>query len=378
MKIRDNNFPTQPKFEELEGLRGLAAILVVIFHLPAWNSILDVGFIRNSYLMVDLFFVLSGFIICKTYDNINSLKGFVRFQFLRAGRLYPVHIVILLAYMALEIIRYLAVTEWNAKVDSEPLKEGIFLTFLQHIFLVHAIMGGSDSFNIPSWSISIEFYTYMLFGVVSLGFGSKYKKHIFFLIFITSFTLLICKSNTFSYHGSDAVLRCLTGFFAGCITSYAMGRTTYRFPSYIPALAFSAIIIFLTIKPSGEQYDSITYLISAILIYTLASSQQSSLHRVLRSKYMLFLGMISYSIYMTHYILIRFFDIALRRFFALPTHEVNGAIVVDLNIEQTLVTSAALLSTTVFVSYGVYKLIETPFRERSRRFAYSVLSNGEK
>src|SRR5580693_4666657 len=77
------------KIKSLESLRGIAALLVVIHHVPGWNlQIHDVRFLRNGYLLVDLFFVLSGFVIHRAYaDKIASFPQLVRFQFLRFGRL---------------------------------------------------------------------------------------------------------------------------------------------------------------------------------------------------------------------------------------------------------------------------------------------------
>ena len=101
--------PHLAKINELESLRGLAALLVVFFHVPKWNSFLNVGIINNGYLMVELFFVLSGFVIFNAYsNNIKSKRDLMRFQFLRFGRLYPVHILFLLILLLIEVAKYFA------------------------------------------------------------------------------------------------------------------------------------------------------------------------------------------------------------------------------------------------------------------------------
>src|SRR5438552_1473180 len=85
---------TQPvgKIEELESIRGIAALLVVLFHMPTWNVHLrDIRFVQNGYSMLDLFFVLSGFVMNLNYCNrLHSVGDLAQFQFLRLGRLYPV------------------------------------------------------------------------------------------------------------------------------------------------------------------------------------------------------------------------------------------------------------------------------------------------
>lgn len=59
--------PSQSRIEELESIRGLASLLVVFFHIPKWNALLNIAIINNGYLMVDLFFVLSGYVIHSSY-----------------------------------------------------------------------------------------------------------------------------------------------------------------------------------------------------------------------------------------------------------------------------------------------------------------------
>jgi peptidoglycan/LPS O-acetylase OafA/YrhL len=82
----------QNKLVELESIRGLAAILVLFFHIPAWNArIYEINAIRNGYLMVDLFFALSGFVMyrqtafgrCGNWLNFNFSDLVGSFQYTR-------------------------------------------------------------------------------------------------------------------------------------------------------------------------------------------------------------------------------------------------------------------------------------------------------
>ncbi len=96
MKTIGGAYQNAIKIEELESIRGLAALLIVFHHIPKWNPILDTKIINNGYLMVELFFVLSGFVIFSAYANkIGDKRDLLRFQFLRFGRLYPVHLLFL-------------------------------------------------------------------------------------------------------------------------------------------------------------------------------------------------------------------------------------------------------------------------------------------
>jgi len=62
--LKNPLIPTIEKYEELDSIRGIAALLVVFEHIPNWNeSFFNFVIFRNGYLMVELFFVLSGFVI---------------------------------------------------------------------------------------------------------------------------------------------------------------------------------------------------------------------------------------------------------------------------------------------------------------------------
>jgi peptidoglycan/LPS O-acetylase OafA/YrhL len=197
--------------------------------MPAWNkSLLDVGFIRNSYLMVELFFVLSGFVIYNAYAaGITTTQQLWRFQLLRLGRLYPVHLLFLLFYLGVEVTKYLAYVKMGATTGSTtPFRENGLTAFLQQMLLLHAVgpTGNAQTFNIPSWSISVEFYTYLLFGVVALVARSK-RNYLFATLFLLSITLLASHAAI----GFSDLLKCTTGFFLGCLIGTSTLAQTYAY-----------------------------------------------------------------------------------------------------------------------------------------------------
>src|SRR6266496_1761059 len=96
-------------FAPLESLRGLAALVVVIYHAVWSNPVTGLHFFQNGALMVDFFFVLSGFVIAHSYGGkLRSFTENVRFLFLRIGRLYPLHLAFLLVFLGIEVAKFVA------------------------------------------------------------------------------------------------------------------------------------------------------------------------------------------------------------------------------------------------------------------------------
>lgn len=157
------------------GLRGVAALLVVAYHLqyvPGHLPLEDAtAFFRRSYLMVDLFFVLSGFIIAYVYDINQStvmtaveIKTFLQRRFIR---IYPLHFVVLVVF----VVYNLTMTAvFVAAGRPAPVSwSGHSMTMLGAQFLLlNAWMPGPNGWNIPSWSISAEFVAYLLFPLMVL------------------------------------------------------------------------------------------------------------------------------------------------------------------------------------------------------------------
>ena len=151
----------------LESLRGIAALHIAIFHFSQEENNLfkNFDYISASYLMVDLFFVLSGYVIAYNYTNkINSISTLLKFQIKRFFRLYPLHVATLLFFLLYEIVIFLYPIHFNKIAFSI----NNITAFLNNIFLTHGIFLNQPTFNTPSWSISVEFYSYLFFQYMML------------------------------------------------------------------------------------------------------------------------------------------------------------------------------------------------------------------
>ena len=370
--IQQNHYQSSTKIEELESVRGLAALLVVFFHIPKWNPLLDIGIINNSYLMVELFFVLSGFVIYKAYaKKIVSKKDLIRFQFLRFGRLYPVHLLFLIAYIFIEIAKYLVQKKFGiSSPNSQPFIENNLMALFQQIFLIHAIgpTGNVLTFNGPAWSISVEFFTYLLFGV-SILFVRKNKDIVFFLLALISLITLATQS-TF---GFTDLIRCFAGFFIGCLTASITNKVSIILPSYISLLTFLIILVFLQIKVP-HKYDLMIYFLSSALIVSLVLSKKGIVKKILNLKILTWLGSISYAVYMSHSAIIWIINQVIRIILKKPELIIGGQSIPQLSVINTFIVWALIVALVLLVSKLVFDFIEKPMRKKSRQFAFNKLS----
>lgn len=355
------------RIEELESLRGIASLLVVFYHIPKWNALLNIGIINNGYLMVELFFVLSGFVIYNAYANkISTVNDLMRFQFLRLGRLYPVHLLFLMAYFLIEVAKYFAEIKFGiSSPNTQPFKENSLTAFFQQIFLLQSIgpTGNATTYNGPAWSISSEFFTYLLFGIILL-LARKNKNAIFLIISLISLFMLATEMT----YGTEYLIRCFAGFFIGCLTAFITKKISFSFPSFTLPLIFLFIIFFLQFKTTGNL-DLITYFLTALLIAFLTKSKSGFLKDILRRKIFIWLGSISYAMYMSHALIIwvanQFFRFVLKK----QEIMIDGKSYPQLSLTETLIVLALIFSIIFLVSHFVYTFIEKPMREKSRLIA---------
>ncbi|MGX7953626.1 acyltransferase family protein [Tsuneonella sp. HG249] len=359
--------PPVRKIDELESLRGIAALFVVLFHLPRWQPWLDIGLINNSYLMVELFFVLSGFVIFNAYhDRIGSVRDLLQFQWLRFGRLYPIHLLFLLGFLALEVGK--AVMAGSVTASEPAFSANSPTAAVQQLFLVQAIgpTGNAYSFNSPAWSISTEFYTYLLFAIVLLG-AARWRHLVFAALAASAFLMTVWLGP-----GEAALLfLCLVGFFIGCLLCAALQRYTFELPSWSFALCAAAFVAYLCLKAPQES-DWAVFPFSAALIAALLRSKPSPTTGIMRAKVLVWLGSISYSVYMSHSLIISVFLLIMKRGVGVSGIGENYAQGAALNSAEAVAATAACLCAVLFISHLCFRLVEVPFRDWSRRAAANM------
>lgn len=363
---------SRSRVDELESIRGLAALLVVFHHFPKWNSILDTPFINNSYLMVEIFFVLSGFVIYNAYaDSIRNRRDLLRFQFLRLGRLYPVHLIFFLAFFLVEIAKYVAASKFGAAdIRSTAFDKNSLQAAVQQLFLVHALIPNNDvlTFNGPAWSISVELAAYVVFGALVLLAG-RWRDAVFGLIAAAALLALVVDPTS----GMSYLLRCLAGFFMGCLTARVANSSAVQLPAHLSSLALAAIAVFIAVKETNHL-DYLVYFLAVFLILAVVRSNGGGASALLRAKPLLYLGKISYSVYMSHFIVMWAVALVFKRVLHRP--EVTspmGRYVLQLTVSEVIVGCAITLLAVFVVSHLTYNFIEKPFRERSRRIASAGL-----
>ena len=92
------------RFEVLDSLRGVCALSVALFHLMSSGYLVNNEFTKGSWLFVDFFFVLSGFVIAASYqERLERGYSVWRFMALRLGRVYPLHFAVLLVFAVAEV-----------------------------------------------------------------------------------------------------------------------------------------------------------------------------------------------------------------------------------------------------------------------------------
>lgn len=356
-------------FAPLESLRGLAALCVMLLHLPLWHNAFDVNFLHNSTLMVQFFFVLSGFVIFHSYgEKIASTRDAGRFMWLRFGRLYPVHLVFLIGFIGIECVKLIAVQYGLQSPNTRPFEDGGIGVIVQHLFLVHSLgfTGDAESFNIVSWSISTEFYTYILFAFAVMMLSRR--------AFLIVAGVVACAAiSVWAYHAYDPypfkrMLSCLAGFCVGCLTyeAYRAWGTQLRLCG-AGMFSLLAFIFFLSLKTPHIAADVAIYPLSALLIFCVAAAPQSAVVRGLNLRPLRFLGMISYALYMAHPLVIWVANQVVRVVLRVPERMVGGGMVPELSTAQAWVIYPAVVALVLAVSTLTYYLIEAPCRHYSRK-----------
>lgn len=284
----------------MEGLRGFAVFLVFLVHYASmvtpWiagnpkvmalsNALYTVG---NAG--VDLFFVLSGYLI---YGSLIARpQPFFRFMARRVERIYPAFVAVFGAYVALSFV-----FPAESKIPSHPLDGAIFL--LQNILLLPGLFAIEPMVTV-AWSLSYEMFYYLVtplvIGVLGLRRRSSGWRILFFLM-LAAITVAYCAS--FGGHVR------LVMFVAGILLCEVVSRDRCPTPGSLPGLGFLCLGLLATLLPvtgpSGEAMKiSILFVSFFVLCLSCFRDPAAWLPQAFSWTPLRWLGNMSYSYYLLH------------------------------------------------------------------------------
>jgi peptidoglycan/LPS O-acetylase OafA/YrhL len=298
------------RFESLDSWRGICAIFVVIFHfiflLP--TSLDTSAFIRNAYLFVDFFFVLSGFVLCHSYrGKIRNAADIGRFAVKRFGRVWPLHAVVLLGFFAaIAFISQTAHPNDLALAWDRNQTYGIN-ALLPNFLLLNAVnLLSVTAWNGPAWSIGAEFYTYLVFALLMLFAGGRMLGSAVVLSAAALAIIFWRAPDLMNSTWDFGMIRCIAGFFGGVVAYHCYERLQRKDPLEATLWEVAAVVLVVCfVAFSGDGPDAAHFFsLAAPLVFGAAvivfAGEHGLLSLMLRSRPFRALGRYSYAIYMIH------------------------------------------------------------------------------
>lgn len=354
---------TKPHYDILDGLRGVAAIMVVCFHIfEAYaTSHLD-QIINHGYLAVDFFFILSGFVVGYAYDD--RWKTMKKRDFLkrRIIRLHPM--IVIGAIIGAVMFYFQGCSVWDVSKVSIGM---LLVATTMNAFLIPATpgievrgLGEMYPLNGPGWSLFFEYIGNILY---ALFIYKLPLKPLIALVLaagcgLAAFAIFgplgdICVG--FALTGENIIggtLRMLFSFPMGILLSRIFKPVYIKGAFWICSLA---IVVLLAVPRIGGSeslwmngiYDTVCFaVLFPLLVYIGASGKTTDITTTRLCK---FLGDISYPLYMVHYPFIYLY-------YAWVKNE-------NLTFLQSLPGAVALLFGSILLAYLCLKLYDEPVRK---------------
>lgn len=353
---------TKPHYEILDGLRGVAAITVVWFHIfeAFATSHLDQGF-NHGYLAVDFFFMLSGFVVGYAYDDRWGTMTIKNFLKRRIIRLHPM--VVIGAIIGAVMFYTQGCSVWDV---SEVTIAALFVATFINALLIPATpstevrgVGEMYPLNGPSWSLFFEYIGNILYALFIRKLSTKALSVLVFLsgCGLATFAIFgplgdLCAG--FSLNETDFTggsLRLLFSFSMGLLLCRLFKPIKIKGSFWICALAVVALLIVPRIGGADNLwmngvYDTVCCVVFfPILLYLGASGKCSDKYT---TKICKFLGNISYPLYMVHYPFIYLYYAWVK----------NN----DLTFEQSLPGALAVVFGSIILAYICLKCYDIPVR----------------
>ena len=351
----------------INAFRGFASLYVVLYHLRYYNDFDWFGafpFVRYGYIGVDFFFILSGLIVSHVYLSKSASGGpdfWKKFIWYRVARLFPVHLLIMLLMLLAAVMPPL-LAGGEAGLTAQDYKDWFLLTFLVRQWTLPA----DYAWNSPAWSISAEFFAYLVvFPVIACFTRNKPGRSAGVILAILGSLLLlsmIAGAGTINIKAHAGPLLRVTGGFVLGSGLYLILSSLQAVRNWDRLLAVSlvALAILLLAAPAigaaGWPADLVLIagLVATISCTYLASGPVSGW---LSRPGLFWLGEISFALYLCH----------------IPVMRLCRYLADQLGWERGFGFGLLTVLLSIAAAHLLYRMVEIPARQVMRTY-YARLS----
>lgn len=361
----------------LDGIRAIAVIAVMLRHYtsPFTPLLNDAGWGWKAYAVianlgwvgVDVFFVLSGYLIAKMLLNnpIQSLDGYLQFVNRRVWRLIPAYVACLFVFSLIAMM-----FTPNSKVLNNALSLWTMTSNIQSAFIHRtALMDGHYNL-VHFWSLAVEWHFYLLLPVLLWIFRSVYLTAII-LIAIAIATRYLFQQLDLSDNAIYSFTLCRMDALAmGCLLATVAPKISHKYADlYLVAGAVLFFSVMYTISQATIPYKKLPWMqlygytliglsVAMMLVGIIKASVKNRLVMLLERPFMLMTGRASYSLYIWHLVFFPFIaNVALDRY--------------DTSLEAFIAAFMMAVSLAALMSALSYKFVESKFYLAHRREARS-------
>ena len=290
----------------LDGIRGIAILLVIGIHLANWPA--------GGYFGVQIFFVLSGFLITTILLEQHGAQGRIslgRFYLRRARRLFPALVVALAGYLLLNTAQLAASNAlgWD-ELKPRLLAVAAGITYCTDLTLAFGHHQHADALN-PLWSLGVEEQFYIVWPLLLILLLRSRRSLVVWLLWLLGVALanrtrLAIDGDSWwrLYTGPDAnAVAVIVGCLAASLRSAGL-QVSNRVRSALVAMSLVSLILFCGFNSLySHRLISVPIVAAASGCLVLEALGQSSLARMLTFRPLVFTGRISYSLYLWHLII---------------------------------------------------------------------------
>jgi peptidoglycan/LPS O-acetylase OafA/YrhL len=357
----------------LTSLRGIAALFILLHHitlylLPEQGKFVGgfTPFLQKSYLWVDFFFILSGFIMTHVYRETFNVpftwQTFRRYMISRFARIYPLHFIMLVCFVVLEFTTLYLYSQTETPLPFEELPFGVkhsIKSLITNILMLQTLHSYS-SWNEPAWAISAEWILYFFIPLIIFYAARSHYFCDCALIFLAYLCLFFMSWHigNLDFLTWKSLLRCTSDVIIGVLSYKFFLQTRVSRPWGNSLLTWALLLATLTTICLPINH-ALTILIFPLLVISAASIKP---HSFLASSPLLLLGRISYSIYIVHWFVLQ---LVAKTVLWLTGKALRN----QLTLAQMPFMTALIVLSVIFISFIVYKYLEEPLRFRIKSFS---------